>query len=402
MVEGIEAILDWGGTRKDVAFLVTSGVSLAASAWAAGRLPVDPAWVAILLCGVPIVCEAAVALVTRHDIKADLLVSLALVASIAIGEYFAAGEVAAIMQLGGLLEDLTVARARRGIARLVDLTPTTARVIRDGVECVVPAEGVRAGETVRVLPGEAIPVDGVITEGSTSVNQAVMTGESVPVDKGPGDEVTSGTTNQFGAFEMRATRVGEDSSIRRMVRLVESADAGKAPIVGLADRWATWIVVGALTIAVAAWLVTGDAIRAVTVLVVFCPCSLVLATPTAVMAAIGNASRHGLLVREGDALERLARVRKVAFDKTGTLTYGRPVVAQVIAGQGGPLAGDGEGLLSLVASAESLSEHPLGRAISRSCGEGVERPGAFKMLPGRGVVATVRGCEVVAGSEFLL
>ena len=210
------------------------------------------------------------------------------------------------MQLGALLEELTVARARAGIEKLVHLTPRTARVLRDGGEEIIPAEQVQIGDRIRVLPGESIPVDGVILSGQTSINQAVMTGESLPVDKSAGDAVSSGTVNQFGAFEMEAARVGEDSSIQRMIRLVQSADAGKAKIVGLADRWATWIVVIALTAAALTWLITGQIIRAVTILVVFCPCALVLATPTAIMAAIGNATKHGFLVREGDALERLA------------------------------------------------------------------------------------------------
>lgn len=193
----------------------------------------------------------------------------------------------------------------------------------------MPAEAVKVGDLLRVLPGETIPVDGVIISGHTSVNQAVMTGESLPVDKEPRDEVSSGTVNQFGAFDMRAAKVGEDSSIQRMIRLVQSADAGKAKIVGIADRWATWIVVIALTSAALTWFFTGEIIRAVTILVVFCPCALVLATPTAIMAAIGNATKHGFLVREGDALERLAAVTKITFDKTGTLTYGAPKVVHV-------------------------------------------------------------------------
>ena len=178
-------------------------------------------------------------------------------------------------------EELTVAKARAGIERLVRLTPRTARVISGGTERVIPAQEVRVGDVLRVLPGESVPVDGIITAGQTSVNQAVMTGESLPVDKAPGDEVSSGTVNQFGAFDMRATRVGEDSSIQRMIRLVQSADAGKAKIVGIADRWVTWIVVIALTASLLTWLITGLILRAVTILVVFCPCALVLATPTA-------------------------------------------------------------------------------------------------------------------------
>lgn len=263
------------------------------------------------------------------------------------------------MQLGALLEDLTVAKARAGIEKLVHLTPQTARVLVDGNEQMIPAEQVKIGDRIRVLAGETVPVDGVILTGQTSINQAVMTGESLPVDKTVGDEVSSGTVNQFGAFEMEATKVGEDSSIQRMIRLVQSADAGKAKIVGLADRWATWIVVIALTAAIITWFVTREIIRSVTILVVFCPCALVLATPTAIMAAIGNATKHGFLVREGDALERLAKVSKITFDKTGTLTYGTPKVIAVesISDYGK------EEIYTLVASAEQLSEHPLGKAI---------------------------------------
>lgn len=311
----IETLLEWGGVKKDVTLLVLSGAALIASMLGWSPFPFDMAWAAIILCGVPILTEALIGLLTAFDIKADVLVSLALVASVCIGEDFAAGEVAFIMQLGALLEDLTVAKARAGIEKLVRLTPQTARVLRDGTETVVPAETVKTGERLRVLPGETIPADGVLLSGQTSVNQAVMTGESLPVDKAVGDEVSGGTVNLYGAFEMQATRDGADSSIQRMIRLVQSADAGKAKIVRLADRWATWIVVIALTAAALTWILSGEIIRAVTVLVVFCPCALVLATPTAIMAAIGNASRHGFLVREGDALERLADVKKMPLTR---------------------------------------------------------------------------------------
>ena len=263
----LEELLEWGGTKKDIAFLVVSGISLLLSIFKViPGLPFDMAWVAIILCGLPIIMEAVIGLVTAFDIKADVLVSLALIASVCIHEDFAAGEVAFIMQLGGLLEELTVARARAGIKKLVHLTPTTARRLRDGQETVIAAEEVQLDDILKVLPGETVPVDGVIVNGQTSINQAVMTGESLPVDKTVGDEVSSGTVNQFGAFEMRATKVGADSSIQRMIRLVQSADA----------------------------------------------------------------TRHGFLVREGDALERLAKVKRVGFDKTGTLTVGVPKVVDVI------------------------------------------------------------------------
>ncbi|WP_251440007.1 heavy metal translocating P-type ATPase [Veillonella intestinalis] len=325
----VEYILELGGIKKDIVFLVLSGLAVLASLFDIQPFPFDIAWVAIILCGVPIILEAIIGLVTEFDIKADVLVSLALIAAIVTGEIFAAAEVAFIMQIGALLEDITVAKARAGIEKLVNLTPQEARLMTSSGETLVDAELVQVGDILRVLPGETIPVDGEIISGETSINQAVLTGESLPVDKTVGDTVASGTVNQFGAFHMRATKVGEDSSIQRMIRLVQSADAGKAKIVGLADRWATWVVLIALLSAVGTWWVTGEILRAVTILVVFCPCALVLATPTAIMAAIGNATKHGFLVREGDALERLATVTKVTFDKTGTLTYGTPTVVAI-------------------------------------------------------------------------
>lgn len=384
--------------RMQLTCIVTSGAALLASMLDIRPLPFDLAWLAVILCGVPIVWGALKGLVTEFDIKADVLVSIALIASLTIGEDFAAGEIAFIMQLGSLLEEATVARARAGIEKLVRLSPRTARRIVDGKEEIIRAEDVRKGDILRVLPGETIPADGVITIGETSVNQAVMTGEPLPVDKTAGDEVASGTVNQFGSFEMRALKVGEDSSIQRMIRLVQSADAGKAKIVCLADRWATWIVVMALTTAVVTGYITGEVIRAVTVLVVFCPCALVLATPTAVMAAIGNAARHGFLVREGDALERLAQVKRVAFDKTGTLTYGRPLVAAVKSFNNALTDDD---LYLYTASVEKLSEHPLAQAVVTSFAKNVLPADVFKMFAGRGVEGKVNGLKITAGNEKL-
>ena len=317
-----------------------SGIALIVSIFDLVPLPFDASWAAIILCGIPIILEAVIGLATAFDIKADVLVSLALIASVCIGEDFAAGEVAFIMQLGGLLEELTVARARAGIEKLVHLTPQTARVITGGKETAVPAEDVK---------------------------------------------------------------VGEDSSIQRMIRLVQSADAGKAKIVGLADRWTTWIVVIALTAAALTWIFSGEIIRAVTILVVFCPCALVLATPTAIMAAIGNATKHGFLVREGDALERLAAVKKITFDKTGTLTYGTPRVVLVHSAL--PSLSDHE-LYRLCAAAERYSEHPLGKAITHCCqqetGEALEEGENFQMVPGRGVSARVDEKVILAGNAELL
>lgn len=401
-MQNLENFMEWGGTKKNIILLIISAISLLASIFKFRPFPFDMAWIAIVLCGIPIIFEAVMGLVTSFDIKADVLVSIALVASIVIGEDFAAGEVAFIMQLGALLEDVTVARARAGIEKLVHLTPRTARRIVDSREQIVPAEQVQVGDRLRVLPGETIPVDGIIESGQTSIDQSVMTGESLPVDKGAGEEVSSGTVNQFGSFDMKAVKVGEDSSIQRMIRLVQSADAGKAKIVGIADRLATWIVVSALTAAGLTWLISGEMIRAVTILVVFCPCALVLATPTAIMAAIGNATRHGFLVREGDALERLSSVSEITFDKTGTLTYGTP---QVIAVRSFRKEIEEQELYTLTAGAEQRSEHPLGKAVVRcyrsNCDSEIPQADSFRMLPGRGIEAVVEKRNIIAGNQEL-
>lgn len=389
--------------KRTVVFLVVSFVALLASFLHMGAFPFDVAWIAILLCGIPIIKGAIVGLVIEFDIKADVLVSLALIAAVIIGEIFAAGEVAFIMTIGAYLEERTVAKARAGIEKLVHLTPTAARVIKNGEQRLVRAEAVAVGDTIRVLAGETIAVDGIIIEGQTSIDQSVMTGESLPVDKSEGDAVQSGTVNQFGTFDMQATKVGEDSSLQRMIRLVASADAGKAKIVGMADRWATWIVVIALISAGATWYFTGEIIRAVTILVVFCPCALVLATPTAIMAGIGNATKYGILVRQGDALERLSKVRRIAFDKTGTLTYGKPSLVQVTSCAPDI---DKDKLFEIAAIAESRSEHPLGKAITahyrQTKGTLIKEPDVFQLLPGRGVFALIAGAEIYAGNEALV
>ena len=395
IMEKLETLLEWGGLKKEIILLVISGISLLLSLFHI-PLPFSIAWVAIILCGVPIILEAIIGLVTAFDIKADVLVSLALVASICIGKHFAAGEIAFIMQLGALLEDLTVAKARAGIEKLVHLTPQTARVLRNDTEKIIPAEQVQVQDLLRVLPGETIPVDGVITDGQTSINQVVMTGESLPVDKTVGDAVSSGTVNQFGAFEIRATKVGADSSIQRMIQLVQSADAGKAKIVGLADRWATWIADRCGTYMVTEWADYSSRYH------LGCILSVCLGTGNP-NRNYGNATKHGFLVREGDALERLEGVTKIMFDKTGTLTYGTPkVIAQKSLL---PEWSDTE-LYTLCAAVEQFPEHPLGKAIVQSYqqmhGAISQKAEQFQMWMGRGVSAQVSGVSVLAGNQKLL
>lgn len=398
LADRIEDALAIGGMKKEIALLAISAISLIISLVAKDMLPFDPAWIAVVLCGTPILIESSVGLFLRLNIKADVLVSIALIASLCLGEIFAAGEVAAIMVIGALLEDYTSEKANRNIRKLIDMKPNTARIIVDGEDRVVDVDEVRTGDLLRVVAGESVPVDGIIVSGITSIDQSMMTGESVPVDKTVGDEVMSGTINQFGVFEMRATKEAEDSSLERMIVLIEQADADRAPVVRLADKWATWFVLIALCAAVGAYIVTSDITRAVTVLVVFCPCAFILATPTAVVAAIGNATRHGFLVRSGASMEALAGADTVTFDKTGTLTYGTPSVREV-KGLSGHSDDD---VHRLFAIAEKRSEHPLGRAIVRSYDGNIDDPEDFKVLPGKGVSCMIEGHRILAGNLALM
>ena len=389
--------------KRDILFLVISGIGLIFSFMDIKIFNLNLAWIAIVFCGIPIIKDAIEGLVTEFDIKADVLVSMALIASVIIGEIFAAGEVAFIMQIGAFLEEFTVRKSRKGIENLISLTPTLARIILNNEEKTINAKDVKVGDILRVNPGEIIPVDGIIIKGKTSIDNSVMSGESIPVDLSEGDNVCSGAVNQFGSFEMKAIKVGEDSSIQRMIKLVESADVSKAKIVGIADKWATYIVIAAFSTAILTWLFTGEIIRAVTILVVFCPCALVLATPTAIVAAIGNVSKFGILIKEGDALERLAQVSKITFDKTGTLTYGKPKVEEVVSVLDNL---SNEKLYELIASCELYSEHPLGKAIVSSFRETHKReikpPQEFKMIPGRGIIAKVNDKKIIAGNKHLL
>lgn len=387
--------------KETLVCAVTSAISLVLSITGVLKnvLPFDIAWIAIILCGIPILIGAFKGVIFEHDIKADLLVSLALIASAATGEFFAAGEVALIMQIGSLIEDYTSGKAKEGIEKLISITPQTARVLREGGSVEIPVEEVKAGDILSVLAGETIPVDGTIIEGETSIDQSVMTGESIPVDKKAGDTVSSGTMNQFGAFTMRADSVSSDSLLQRMIKLAKEAEENKAPIVTAADKWATWLVVIALSCAVITWFVTGEFMRAVTVLVVFCPCAFILATPTAVLAGIGNAAKYGIIVRSGDALERLSKIKRIAFDKTGTLTYGKPKVSKVVSTDNRYSEDE---ILKYTALAEQQSEHPLGKAIWNAY---VEKGGknetvkGFKVMAGQGISAEIDGKKVMVGKE---
>lgn len=367
--------------------------------------PIDPAWATVGICGIPLLYLAVWRILHNpgiSKISSALLITIAMLAAIAIGDLFAAGEVAFIMAIGALLEDATTNRARKGLKKLIALAPAQGRRIRDGEEEVIPAEKIMENDVLRILPGETVPVDGVIIRGETSVDQSVMTGESLPVDKAPGDGVYCGAINRFGTIDIRATKVGEDSSLNRLIRMVQEAEDKKAPMARIADRAASWLVPVALLIAVAAGLATRELVRAVTVLVVFCPCALVLATPTAIMAAIGQATRHGVIIKSGEALERLGRVDTIAFDKTGTLTYGMLEVSEILTFAPDM---DEDRLLYLAASAEAKSEHPLGKAIVASAKKrtlALGEAAVFRMAAGKGVYAEVDGCRLFCGSERYL
>lgn len=384
---------------------VAGGIFLAASLvcmLAKVELPINPAWITVAICGIPIVFKAFKQIIFRRKISSPLLISIAMFAAVYIGEVFAAGEVAFIMAIGGILEDMTVERAKRGIKNLVSLAPARGRIVTEGGEKEVVLEDIKAGDILRVLPGESIPVDGEIISGQTSVDQSVMTGESLPVDKGIGDKVYCGTINRFGSIDIKALKVGKDSSFGKLVEIVREAEQNKSPTERIVDKWASWLVPSALVIAVATYLFTGDITRAVTVLVVFCPCALVLATPTSVMAAIGQAAKYGVIVKSGAALEKMGKVDCAAFDKTGTLTLGKPSVSDIIVLDKSFSESD---LLFYAASAESRSEHPLGKAVvSRAAEEGIglSAPDDFTMVPGRGVCAVVEGRKVLCGNaEFM-
>ena len=302
-------------TQKTVTFIIISSICLFMSLIQSvdELLHFNLSWVAIILCGLPIIKEAATCLYEEFDIKADVLVSLALIACVIIGEIFAAGEISVIMTIGALLEDLTVQKAKSGIENLVKLTPKQARIIRDNKEIMINADDIEIGDIVRVIAGETIPVDGVIIKGQGSIDESIMNGESLPVDKYVGDNVLSGTINQYSTLDIKATKTSQDSSLKRMIKLVKEADSKKAPIVSLTDRWATWIVVIALVSSIGTYLVTHQILRSVTILVVFCPCALVLATPTAIMAGIGNASKYGMLIKGGDVVERLSKIKNIPY-----------------------------------------------------------------------------------------
>lgn len=361
----------------------------------------DIALIPMLLGGGFITFNTIVAILETRRIGAGLLVVIALIGSAYVGEYLAAAVVAFMMIGGEFLEDLSLEKTRNAVRELVRLVPETARVFRSGEWVEVALEDVGPGDMVLVRPGERIPVDGKVSTGNAAVNQATLTGESMPVDKGPGDPVYVGTTNEAGTIEVVAAKVGEDTTFGRIIRIVYEAQEWKGKTQRVADRFAAYFTPVILAICVGVWFATGDLMRVMAVLVIACPCALVLATPTGVVAAVGNAARRGVMIKGGAVLELAGKVDTILFDKTGTLTLGRPEVVQIT-----PFgAGDIRAIIGVAAAAEERSEHPIARAIrSRAGSEGISvaRVEDFSQVFGMGVQASLDGQVIRVGNRRLL
>jgi Cd2+/Zn2+-exporting ATPase len=394
--------------RARIQLLQTAGIGvLLFGGWLLGYLELIPApaatgmvITATVLGAYPIGLRAIKALLNRR-IDADVLVAVAVIAASCVREFVAAGEVAFIMLLGAQLEDYTARRARKSLGSLLSLVPATARVRRGEQEVEIPNSELQIGDILVVRAGERIPADGIVQSGSASVNQAPVTGESMPVEKVSGAEVFVGTLTESGALIIEATRVGEETTLARIAQLVEQAQQREAPIQRTLDRFAGWLVPVMLTLAVLVFVFTHDIARAITVLIVACPCALILATPTAVMAAIARAARAGVLIKGGQHLEAAARLHTIVFDKTGTLTHGQPEVAHVSRFDEHSEAE----LVKMAAVAEKMSAHPVARAILRKAealGVSAADPTRFEAHHGRGVVAEHNGQKLVVGQRALM
>ncbi len=368
---------------------------------------INPAWVSLVISGIPLFYSAVVNTLNKR-ITSPLLISIAMVAAVYIGDVFAAGEVAFIMAIGEWLEDKTVEKAKKGIEKLLNLVPATGRVITQDGEKIVDAKEIKINDIIRVLPGENFPADGVIIEGNTTVDQSIMTGESLPVDKTIDDEIFTGTINRFGAVDIKVTKSFANSSLQKMIKLVEDAENQKAPTQKIVDKWAGYLVPTACLIAIATYLVFAFAlnspddalVRAVTVLVVFCPCALALATPTSIMAAIGQATKNGVLIKSGEALEKMGTVSTVCFDKTGTITHGKLTVSDIKA-----INITENELLAHVTAVESRSEHPIGKAVVNYAKEhkiNYSDASDFNMVVGKGVSAKIKSEIIFCGNEKLI
>lgn len=334
--------------------------------------------------------------IKERDFTADIPVTIATIAAIAIGQYSAAAVVAVLLLLGGMLEEFVSARAGKALESLAKLLPDRVTVRRDGHDIVVSLEEVKVGDTILVKSGERIAVDGTVVLGTASVNQAVITGESLPVDKQEGDNVFAGTLNEVGAMEILATKVGNETTLGQIHRLIEEAQTQKPNVERLLNNHAKFYTPTAIILGVLLWWWSGDLTRAITMLIVFCPCVMVLATPTALVASVGNAALRGNLIKKGATIESMAKIDTVIFDKTGTLTHGEPKLAGIISLNNNK----DEDLLLLAAIAEKFSEHPLGKAVVKAAEEKgflIPDPESFESISGAGIKIKTRGKNIFIG-----
>ena len=364
------------------------------------RIPMPVLLATIALGGYPIFKRAALGLIHRQ-INVDMMMSVGILGAAALGQYTAAMLIVFFMNIAHYLEEFTTGKSRKAIQELIRLSPKTARIKLDGREIEVAVEALKPGDVVAIRPGEQIPADGVVVSGRSAVNQASITGESVPAEKQAGDEVYAATFNELGYVEVRVTRVGPDTTFGKIVRLVEEAEAVKAPIQKFADRFTTWFLPAAIGAAVLTYLVSGEPLFAIAVLVAACPCAVGLATPLSVVASVGSGARHGLLVKGGRYLEALARVDCVVMDKTGTVTFGKPQVTDMIA-VNSLLEDD---ILRYAASLEKNSEHPIASAIlehARAKNIAIPDPEGFEYLVGKGLRGRVAGKTALLGNARFL
>lgn len=383
-----------------VLFVVVFGEWLGLFEAITGLIPWPVGWAFVVVTGFPIFRNVIRAALNRQ-ILSHTLMTLGVIAALAVGEWPTAAVIVLFMRVGSYAESFTTERARRAVKELTTMAPQTARIEQDGVELEVPASQVKAGDIVIVRPGELIPVDGEVVSGQATVNQAAITGESMPVEAGPGSRVFAATTATLGSLRIKTTQVGPDTTFGRVVRMVEEAEAHRAEVQRIADKFSAYYLPIVAGIALLTFVIRRDPLATAAVLVVACSCSFALATPIAMLASVGAGAKRGLLIKGGKYLETLARADTLLIDKTGTLTLGRPQVTRVVS-----LNGLGEAdILHLAASAERYSEHPLAAAVrdyTRQQSIELAEPEGFSAMPGVGVSATVDGRTVAVGNHRLL
>lgn len=364
---------------------------------------INPVWVTIFISGLPLFYYALRNIIINKKITVSLLISIAIISSIFIGEYFAAGEIAFIMALGELLEDYTIKRTNKGLNNLVSILPQKACLVKDNNEYYVDLDEVKLDDIIRIKEGETIPFDGLIIKGSTQVDESAINGESLPKDKFENDTVYSGTINGLYTIDIKVQKLSNDSLFQKMINLVKEAEKNKAPLARIVDKWASFLVPLALIIAIVTYFITHDITRAVTILVVFCPCALALATPTSIAAAIGHAAKNGIIIKSGEALEQMGKINVAAFDKTKTLTYGHLGIHDVILFDNSISKND---LLTKIASIQKYSNHPIGKAIYKYAIENnlklYDNVSNFTSYLGKGIKANIGESTILTGNiEFM-